>query len=312
MACPGHSSKKHAEYPYGLAFSICNNLTCLVIVGFRSCIRCVLRRGNGVRAFLLTAGQRRNGTRKFGRWAGPEVPSRHTAGRYWEGAGSDAWRYGDADMTIPDILGLDGTRPDGTDADGRRRQPDRAPGRHAAPKRSFLRRKAARFRARKVVPAAAIAAALAVGAAAYGVTSAQTPGETSARLATVPRAATRSPRVVPWRRSAQARCRRRARARRHLRASGGLTGALAAGMLRSQRALAAAAKSAAAARPAAHPATTGSPAEAKPSPAATPAPAVAARRPRRDLTAGRHPSAGREQVGGDIADLQHLRRAAPG
>jgi Phage tail lysozyme len=141
-------------------------------------------------------------------------------------------------------------------------------GRHSAPKRSFLRRKTARFRAGKAVPAAAAAAALAVGAAAYaGVMSIhdRPPGELAANLAIVPSGGyTASDGALVAVGSGK---------KQSSDASGGLTGAVAAGMLRSQDVLAGVAKSAAAAQAAARPtATASSAATAATSAAVTPSP----------------------------------------
>jgi hypothetical protein len=172
-----------------------------------------------------------------------------TAGRHAD-VGPGAGRYGGADATIPGGLSLDIPR-----------------GRHSAPKRSFLRRKTARFRARKAVPAAAIAAALAVGAAAYGVmsTNARPPGELAANLAIVPSGgytATGGTLTAVGSGKNQSSD-----------ASGGLTGAVAAGVLRSQDVLASVAKSVAAAQAAAQPTASTSPAAtASSSPAVTPSP----------------------------------------
>jgi hypothetical protein len=198
------------------------------------------------------------------------MAGKHATGYYPEDGGAGPWRYGDPDMTIPDILGLDSP-----EADAGGRQSDRAQGRHAAPKRPFLRRKTVRFRAGRVVPAAAIAAALAVGAAAYGVTtSVRGSSEATARLATVPSGgytlaaggalAAVSPGKLLGGSSGQGQSGD---------TSGGLTGALATGMAQSQRVLAGVAKSAAAAHAAAHPAAAKA---SSPSPAVTSAPSHAA------------------------------------
>jgi hypothetical protein len=119
-----------------------------------------------------------------------------------------------------------------------------------------------------------MAAALAVGAAAYGVMSIhdQPPGEQAANLAIVPSggytlaggalAAVGSSKLSGAGAGKQSSD-----------ASGGLTGAVAAGMLRSQHVLAGVAKSAAAAQAAAQPTATASPAAtAATSPAVTPSP----------------------------------------
>jgi hypothetical protein len=153
-------------------------------------------------------------------------------------------------------------------ADGADGADDRTAGRHAE-KRSFLRRKTARFRAGKAVPAAAMAAALAVGAAAYGVTTSVGHSAMTAKLATVPPggytlaaggalAAVGSGKLLG------------VGSGKNSDGSGGLTGAVAAGVLRSQDVLAGAAKRAAAAQAAARPATGASTATASPSPAVTP------------------------------------------
>ncbi|MCW2929422.1 MAG: peptidase [Actinomycetia bacterium] len=141
-------------------------------------------------------------------------------------------------------------------------------GRHSAAKRSFLRRKTARFRAGKAVPAAAVAAALAVGAAAYGVmaTHDRPPGELAANLATVPSGGYTLASGGTLTAVGSGK-------KQSSDASGGLTGALAAGLIRSQDVLADVAKSAAAAQAAAKPTASTSPAAtASPSPAVTPSP----------------------------------------
>ncbi|HEY6785868.1 MAG TPA: phage tail tip lysozyme [Trebonia sp.] len=204
----------------------------------------------------MTAGQHRNGTRKVGRAAGPVIGGRHAAGRPADGAndptagrhadvGPGAGRYGGADVTIPGGLSL-----------------DIPPGRHSAPKRSFLRRKTARFRAGKAVPAAALAAALAVGAGAYGVmsTNARPPGEQAANLAVVPSGGYTLATGGALAAASSGK-------KQSSDAFGGLTGAVAAGMLRSQDVLAGVAKSVAAAQAAAQPTAT-----ASPSPVVTPSP----------------------------------------
>ena len=167
-------------------------------------------------------------------------------------------------MTIPDLPRLRDPGQDAPDAAARRRQPGRGPGRHAAPKRPFLRRKTAPFRAGKAVPAAAMAAALAVGAAAYGVTTSVAHSSAlAAKLATVPSggyalaAGGALAAVGPSTLAAGPGANR----------SGGIDSALAAGVAQSQRVAAGVAKSAAAPRSAAHPAATSS--RAKPSPAAS-------------------------------------------
>ena len=169
-------------------------------------------------------------------------------------------------MTIPDLPRLGDPEREDPGADARVRQPGRGAGRHAAPRRPFLRRKAARFRAGRAVPAAAMAAALAVGAAAYGVTTkVEHSSALTARLATVPSggytlaAGGALAAVGPSALTAGSGAKQ----------SGGIDSALAAGVAQSQRMLAGVAKSAAATHASAHPAATSSRA-----PSASPAPAT--------------------------------------
>jgi len=195
------------------------------------------------------------------------------AGGRPEDAGYGAW-HGDPDMTIPDLPRLGDPEREDPGADVRVPRSGRGTGRHAAPKRPFLRRKAARFRAGKAVPAAAMAAALAVGAAAYGVTTrVEHSSALTARLASVPSggytlaAGGALAAVGPGKLAAGSGARQ----------SGGIYSALAAGVAQSQRMLAGVAKSAAATHAPARPAATSSRAKATPSspaPSATPAPAT--------------------------------------
>jgi hypothetical protein len=178
-----------------------------------------------------------------------------TAGRHADG-GPGAGRHGVGDATIPGGLSL-----------------DVPPGRHSAPKRSFLRRKTARFRAGKAVPAAAVAAAIAVGAASYGVMSIhdRPPGELAANLAIVPSGGYMASGGALAAVGSGKLSGAGSGKKQSSDASGGLTGAVAAGMLRSQLVLAGAAKRAAAVQAAARPAATASSAAtASTSPAVTP------------------------------------------
>jgi len=219
---------------------------------------------------LLTAGQRRNGTRKIGRAAGRSAD-----------AGYGAWRD-DPNMTIPDLPrlgdpGLGDPVHDDPDAGAGSRQPGRGTGRHAAPKRPFLRRKAARFRAGKAVPAAAMAATLAVGAAAYGVTtSVRHSSGLSAELATVPSGGYT---LAAGGALAAIGPSKRQTAGSGATQSGGIYTALAAGVAQSQRVLAGVAKSTPVSHPPAHPAATSSRARASSPTAAPSAPAAPATTP---------------------------------